>query len=131
MDHAAALGNPAEPADFSAQRKLHGNLFLFCVRGHDRLTGICTAILRQSRRQRSNALSDGFNTQRLADHTRGRNYHVFRLHRQSVCHQRTHLLGNLDTVCIAGIGIAAVTDDGLSKSVCNVRFGHCQGSSLD
>ena len=77
------------------------------------------------------ARRDRGNVQRLADHTGGRNGHALRRNAQAMRDKGTHLPGDFDAICIAGVGIAAVADHRLGGAVGDMCLRHRQRRTLD
>ena len=77
-----------------------------------------------------NIVFDGSDVQGLADDTGRGHQHVLVGELQLLPYQAAHLLRHLDAVGIAGVGIAAVTDDRLRQTVLQMLLGHRQGCTL-
>ena len=130
MDHARALGNTADGAGLSADFKRNSDFLFDGVRRHD---AFCrsVAVITESLSERFHAVCDGGNVQRLTDDTRGSNDHVFSGNTKLRRNEAAHFFCNFYAVCIAGIGVAAVTDHSLCLSVLQMLFGNGQGRALD
>ena len=130
MNHAGALGDAAQLAGLAVHFKGHGDLLDLGVGGHDGLGGL-EAVVAQRGGQPGHGGGDGGDVQLLADDAGGGHHHVFRGDAQRRAGQAAHLLGHLDAVGVAGVGVAAVADDGLSHAVLKVSLGDGQGRALD
>ena len=131
VDHAAALGDAAQTAGLSAQGEFHSNLLANGVGGHDALGGGSSALRGQPGNQLRQTRRDGVNGQGLTDDAGGGDDHVVGRNAQGFGCQGAHFLGNLDAVCVAGVGVAAVADYRLGNSVGKMLFRHGQGRALD
>ena len=117
MDHAAAFGDAADTAGFVPQSELYGDLLLHGVGGHDALGGGLAAGFRQPLHQGGKPCGDGVDGQGQTDDAGGSDHDIVGGDPQLRRRQSAHLLGNFDAVCVAGIGVAAVADDGLGGTV--------------
>ena len=81
--------------------------------------------------QARDSLGNRRNVQGLADHARRGDDDVVCVHLQLLCQKLTHLFGNFNSVCVAGIGVSAIADDRLCLSVGKVVFGYDQRNILD
>ena len=131
MDHARALGDTAHAAGLTAYGEFQGDLLDLGVGGHDTVGGIQRAVLGKPCHQGGDAVCNGGDIQGLTDDTGGGYHHVCGGDVQSLAQQVGHLLGDLDAVCVAGVGVAAVADHGLGVAVGDVVLGDGQGRALD
>ena len=131
-DHAAALADGAQGAGLAAQRELQGVLLGVGVRGHDGLGGGGAARLApgQLGRRLGNALGEGINGHGLADDAGGGGQDVLFLQAQRPRRQATALVGQVNAVGRAGVGIAAVYQNGLGMAVRQVGLIHRDGRAL-
>ena len=119
VDHAAALGNAAHTDSLSAYSGLHRHLFFHRVGGHDgvgrgiagRLGGL------QQRIELRNAVLDHIHLQRLSDDAGGGHQHVAAGAADGLGRRVAHPLRIFLPLGSAGIGVAAVTDNGLGLPV--------------
>ena len=126
MDHAAAFGDAAQTADFAVNFKFHRYLFHHQIRGHDGFGRFIFPLLRERSRQFGYVVGNRGNVQFLADDAGGGNDHVIGADAQLLSRQGAHLLRNLQSVAVAGVGVSAIADDSLSYTVSNVFFGNGQ-----
>ena len=118
-------------ARLAAHRKLHGHLFQLGIGGHDGMGRRLGALISNGVHQLGNTRGKGPNFHFLADDT-GRGHNDVRGQQaQSLGRQGTSLLSNLQAVGSAGVGVAAVADDGLGMAVDQMVFGHHNGGTLD
>ena len=132
VDHAAALGDAAHADSLAAHGGLHGHLLFHGVSGHDGV-GRRVAGLRGSRQrtvQLRHAVLDDLHVEGLADDAGGGHQHVLGLAADGLGRRRAHLLGVLLAVGGAGVGVAAVGDDGPGLSVRQVDLVHMDGRGL-
>ncbi len=124
VDHAGAFADAADLAFlFLLAGEADGDLFAFCIGGHDAL-GSLVGVRAEAFDQLRNSCCDGRNVERLADHTGRSYYNVGRLDVQGLSRKTAHLLCNFDAVGVAGVGVAAVADDGLRLAVGQMLLRH-------
>ena len=131
MDHAAALGDAAHAAGFAADLEFHGHFLGAGVGGHDGLGRIGGTGDAQTGHQGLHAVCNGGQVQDLADDTGGGHHHIGGGDAGVLFHQGAHILGDLDAVPVAGVGVAGVADDRLGDAVGDVVLGDGQGRALD
>ena len=132
MNHAAALGDTAHANGLAAHGGLHGHLFFHGVGGHDGVGRGVAGLGRagQSAVQLRHAVLDGLDVDGLADDAGGGHQHVLRLAADGLGRRRAHLLGVLFAVGSAGVGVAAVGDDGPGLPVGQMDLVHMDGGGL-
>ena len=117
----AILGKPKDHDD--AVR------MLTALSGREHIVYTGVAVLRGGELRQAGA--DGREIERLADHARGRDDDVLRRDVQRGCCERAHLLGDGGAVGVAGVGVAAVHNDGLCIAVLQVLTVHRDGCAVD
>ena len=132
MDHAGAFGNGTDAAGFAVDGKFHGELLGVGVGGHDGGGGIVAAGRTgfQLGGGRGNARHKGGQLHGLADDAGGGGQHVVGIDAQSLGHQVTGILCQLDAVRRAGVGVAAVDHNGLGVAVLQVFPVHRDGGTV-
>ena len=130
MDHAGTLADAADLAYLSACSEADGDLFAFCIGGHDAL-GSLVGVRAEAFDQFRDSGGDGRDVERLADHTGRSYYNVGRLDVQGLSQKTAHLLCNFDAVGVAGVGVAAVADDGLRLAIGKMLLRHDERRALD
>ena len=132
-DHAAALANGTHGAGLAAQLELDGVLLFVGVGGHDGRCRVGAALLGSGQLGgcRRDAPGKRVNDHGLADDARGGGQNILGGQIQCLAHQLTALLGQGHAVGGAGIGVAAVDEDGLCIAVFQVGAVHLDGSAAD
>ena len=130
MNHAASLGNSADTTVFPSDYKLIRRLLELCVGRHDSLAGK-SAVFTEPRDKRRDSVLDRDDVERLPDNTRGRHNNIRRRDVQLMPEKLAHPGGNPDSVCIAGIRVTAVAENGMCKAVRNIFFRDCKRRSLN
>ena len=129
MDHAGAFGDGADMALYALQGKGIGAFLGIGVGGHDAFAGICAALNAELRNQHGQAGCDGLNGKRLADDAGGSNDHVLFRDAQRLGGKRAGFFCDFYAVGVAGIGVAAVADDGLGLAVRHMLSGDGDGGA--
>ena len=126
VDHTGAFGHTAQAAGFAVQLELYCILFLHCIGGHN--SGSCFFVFTiiQFFHQRRYGGNNRLNGQHLADDTGGSHQHLFSRQTHFVCHQLAHFGCFFYAVCVAGVGVFGVGNDGfgLVAACCQVVFGY-------
>ena len=132
-DHAAALADGTHGAGLAAQLELDGVLLFVGVGGHDGRCRVGAALLGSGQPGgcRRDAPGKRVNDHGLADDARGGGQNILGRQIQCLAHQLTALLGQGHAVGGAGIGVAAVDEDGLCIAVFQVGAVHLDGSAAD
>ena len=131
MNHAAAFCNAADAHGFAAQFQLYRHFLADGVGGHDGVGCICAAKGVQQPGGFRGTLFNGLNGKNLANDAGGGHNDVGGIQIQRLSGDFAHPPCLFLTVSIAGIGIAAVADDGLSDAILQVALGHQNGRALD
>ena len=130
VDHAGAFADAADPAFLPAGGEADGDLFAFCIGGHDAL-GSLIGVRAEAFDQLRDPGCDGRNVERLADHAGRRDHNVGRANMQRLPQKFAHLLGDCNAVGVAGVGVAAVADDGLRLAIGKMLLRHDERRALD
>ena len=130
MDHARALGDTAQTRGFAAEGKFHGDGLDLRIRGEDGFGG-GQSVRGKAGNERLHARGDGGNVQPLADDAGGGHHHVLGGDAQRVRGEGAHLLRHFLAVGVAGVGVAAVAEDGGGVAVGDVGLRHQQRRALD
>ena len=120
-------------AGLAAQLELDGVLLFVGVGGHDGRCRVGAALLGSGQLGgcRRDAPGKRVNDHGLADDARGGGQNILGGQIQCLAHQLTALLGQGHAVGGAGIGVAAVDEDGLCIAVFQVGAVHLDGSAAD
>ena len=130
VNHARTFGNAAHMAGLSAERKADRRLFDRSVGRHDGAGCGRAAIWGKLTAQRRHAACNRLNGQRLPDDAGRSHNDVLRRKSEMLRRALAHLQGLLLAVGIAGVGVAAVADNGLRRAVGNVAFRDSNGRAL-
>ena len=129
MDHTGALGDGADMAFYALQGKGIGAFLGIGIGGHDAFAGVRTALNAELRSQHRQAGCDGVDGKGLADDACGGDDHVLFRDAQRLSGKRAGFFCDLYAVGVAGIGIAAVADDGLGLAIGHMLAGDGDGGA--
>ena len=130
VDHTRTLCDTAHGTGLTTNLKSNGDLFFHGVRGHDALCRV-GAIITKTCDERVKSVCDGGDVERLSDNACGSHNDVGSVDTELFGNECARFFRNLDAVCVAGVGVAAIADDCLRLAVCKMRLGYGERSGFD